>query len=145
MTLQPVIHPEINISESKDSLHSQKTVSPSDKRVSSIQLISCAECVAAFVERPYLCNHPISWKIKFQALRLKAWHVFIAVLEETLRQNNQSLQNFYFWRSKEAALSLIWHIFFFYVLWLCSDYENADVGKICGSVSPHLATCPVRE
>ena len=44
---------------------------------------------------------------------------------------------------KEAALLRIWHNFSV----LCgknSDYEDADISKLYGSVSPHSLRCPVK-
>ena len=71
------------------------------------------------------------------------WHVFVAVLGEKLLQNNQLLRNFCFWDCKEAALSLIWHSFLFYVE-KCSDYADADVSKACCSISPNPVRCLVK-
>ena len=66
-------------------------------------------------------------------------HVFVAVLGEKLLQNNQSLRDFCLWDCKEAALSLLWRNVMFCVE-KCSDYADADVGKVCRSISPN----PVR-
>ena len=67
----------------------------------------------------------------------------MAVLGEKLLQNNQSLRNFCFWGCKEAALSLMWHNFLFYVE-KYSDNADADVSKECCSVSPNAVRCPVK-
>ena len=72
------------------------------------------------------------------------WCVFSAVSGEKLPQNNHSLWNFCFWGCKEAALSLIWHIFLCFVE-KSSDYVDAGISKLSGSVSPYPATFLLRE
>ena len=68
---------------------------------------------------------------------------FVAVSEEKLLQNNQSLWNFCFWSCKEAALLLVRHNFLFYAEKI-SDYVDADVSKLYRSVSQHPVKCDVK-
>ena len=71
------------------------------------------------------------------------WCDFVAVLGEKLLQNNQSFRNFSFWGYKEAALSLIWHKFWFYME-KGSVNADADVSKVYHSVSPNPVRCPAK-
>ena len=69
--------------------------------------------------------------------------VFVAASGEKLLQNNQSLRNFLLLGCKEAASSLMWPNFLFYVEKF-SDCADADVSKVCHSLSLNPVRCPVK-
>ena len=104
----------------------------------------CSWNICSFVTRQF----QTSFQVHFKGLEVKnssqtSWHVSVAVLGEKLLQNNQSLRNFCLWGCKEAALLLIWHNCLFYVE-KCCNYADADVSKVCRSVSPNPVRCPVK-
>ena len=109
------------------------------------------------MEHLQLCNQAISSKLvsrlfcqrrrgqKFIANELT--FLFVLFQEKNfdfkIHVTKWSLWHFCFGGCKEAALSLIWHKFLFYAA-KNFDYADADVSKLCRSVSPHPVRCPVK-
>ena len=128
---------------SRDS-HNQKPASPSDKRASPTEHFSSFPArkallhwwnVSSFVTRqfPQNCFQALwsrAWRLKF---RPKRTGVFMLLCYFKIT----NLWTFCFWGCKEAALLLNYTE-------KSSDYADADVSKLCGSISLHPVRCPVK-
>ena len=93
------------------------------------------------------------FQTSFQALGSKAWRlkihrkrtgrISLLFWKKSFFKITNHFEIFVFWGCKEAALSLIWHNVLLYME-KCSDNADADVSKVCHSVSPNPVRCPVR-
>lgn len=73
-------------------------------------------------------------------------HVFFAVLEIKLNQNNKTLQNFHLWGCKAAALALLYNFFFSFVrkkslimqkIWMLASYVDPHHCILLDTLSWH--------
>ena len=147
-----VIHLEIGSSESRDS-HSQKHASPSDKRVSPIQHFSSfpvQNALLEFVKLPQLCNQAISnW---FPGSWVKGLEVKIVINELACFRRCFMEKNFFKITGNFGifAIGVVRKRFiastaqYFFYVEKCTDYADADVSKVCRSVSPNPVRCPVK-